>query len=182
MNAKQQRNQGILEDIQECTTMSELKALVASSEEYYDAEFIPAIKEAVKRLRPLNAAVDAPKVETSTVSEMEAKLAAMLTELEALKSGKPAATKPPVVKRAGRKYRLLSTDVSWSTKPQVQAIAAILGAYAKPGDVLDEEDIVGMMVANEAVLKTRQGGKRIWDYYKGMHFEGLEMHKNVETI
>ena len=73
-------------------------------------------------------------------------------------------------------------EAEWSTKPQVHAILQILGAHAKPGDVLDEADIVKMMVENEHVLQTRQGGKRIWDYYKGDHAEGLMAHGNVERI
>jgi hypothetical protein len=72
--------------------------------------------------------------------------------------------------------------VAWSTKPQVHAIARILEAHAKVGDVLDEAAIVEMMEANVKVLDTRQGGKRIWDYYKGNHAEGLTAHGNVEKV
>lgn len=84
--------------------------------------------------------------------------------------------------RCSAKYVLLSTDVGWSTKPQVHALMQILGAHVKPGEVVGENDIVNMMVANEAVLATRQGGKRIWDYYKGDHMEGLAAHNNVKKL
>jgi hypothetical protein len=91
------------------------------------------------------------------------------------------APRQPVV-RGGKRYKLLSTDVSWSTKPQVGAIAAILAAHAKVGDVLQEDHIIQMMEANVEVLQTRQGGKRVWKYYRGSHAEGLEMHGNIEQV
>ncbi len=87
-----------------------------------------------------------------------------------------------VIVRTGRKYKLLKTDVNWSTKPQVHAVMNILAAHLKIGDIIEEEQIVQMMVANENVLATRQGGKRIWDYYKGNNAEGLLAHGNVEKI
>jgi hypothetical protein len=59
---------------------------------------------------------------------------------------------------------------------------AILSAHVEVGDVLDESTIVEAMEANVAVLETRQGGKRIWDYYKGNHAEGLRAHGNVEVV
>lgn len=89
--------------------------------------------------------------------------------------------RPPVHRdRGSRKYVLLKTDVSWSTKAQVHALMEILAAHVEVGQEVDESDIVRMMEANEEVLQTRQGGKRIWDYYKGDHNEGLRAHGNIE--
>jgi hypothetical protein len=59
---------------------------------------------------------------------------------------------------------------------------AILSAHVEVGGVLDESTIVEAMEANVGVLQTRQGGKRIWKYYRGRHAEGLEMHGNIEEV
>lgn len=97
------------------------------------------------------------------------------------KSGAVKVEKQPV-KRIGRKYRLLNTDVRWSSTPQVHAVMAILAAHVEVGEAVDEEYIVRAMVANEDALGTRQGGKRIWDYYKGNNDKGLAAHGNIERI
>ena len=165
------RIKAIHEELQEVQTMAELKSIYcfgqseAEGGDYADAEFTAPFKAAVAKMRLV------PKEPEMTLAD---KVASMLRDLP----------KPPVQRgpRASNKYRLLSTDVSWSTKPQVGTLMRILGANAKVGDVLDEEHIVEMMVQNESVLKTKQGGKKIWNYYKGMHFEGLEMHRNVEKV
>ena len=165
----------IIEELAELNSMEELKALwcfgQAEGNEYGDAACVPYFKGAVERLRK--------EKPVEQVEDVQAKLTALLQQLEELKGVKSAAV--PIV-RSGRKYRLLKVEAEWSTKPQVHAILQILGAHAKPGDVLDEADIVKMMVENEHVLQTRQGGKRIWDYYKGDHAEGLMAHGNVERI
>lgn len=171
----QERFDAIIEELAELNSMEELKALwcfgQAEGNEYGDAACVPYFKGAVERLRK--------EKPVEQVEDVQAKLTALLQQLEELKGVKSAAV--PIV-RSGRKYRLLKVEAEWSTKPQVHAILQILGAYAKPGDVLDEADIVKMMVENEHVLQTRQGGKRIWDYYKGDHAEGLMAHGNVERI
>jgi hypothetical protein len=172
----QERMEGIVEELAEVTSMGELKALwcfgQAEGNEYGDAACVPYFKGAVVRLRK--------EKPVEQVEDVQAKLNALLQQLEELKGAKkPAAV--PIVKST-RKYKLLKLEVEWSTKPQVHAIMDILGAHAKPGDVLDEGDIVKMMVENEHVLQTKQGGKRIWDYYKGDHAEGLMVHGNVERI
>ncbi len=106
----------------------------------------------------------------------------------------PRPTAPPVVKatvtttnvaparRTIKKYKLLKIDLEWTNKPQVHAIMAILNAHIDIGDTIAEDEIVKMMIANEAVLNTTQGGKRIWDYYKGTHNDGLTAHGNVEVV
>ena len=176
----QERSIGIIEEIGEVQSLAELKALWCFGQhednEYGDAQFVPDFKAAAARLRSKE------EVAMLNVESLEAKVAELLAQVEALKSG--AKAKPPVqpVVRGSKRYRLLSDDVSWSTKPQVHAVMSILRAHVEVGGTLDEATIVSAMVANEAVLETRQGGKRIWDYYKGMHAEGLRMHGNVEVV
>ena len=176
----QERLNSIVEELGDVQTLPELKALYCFGQlegnEYGDADVVPHLKVAVRRLRS--------KVEEPTVlqDDIRAQIDALQAQLSDM--AVRATPKPPVqpIARGSKKYRLLKLDVSWSTKPQVHAIAAILGAHVKEGDVVDEADIVKMMVANEAVLNTRQGGRRIWDYYKGDHMEGLTAHGNVEKV
>lgn len=88
---------------------------------------------------------------------------------------------PPVLPRVSKKYRLLKTDVTWTTKPQVQGIVRILAAHVKEGETFTEEEAVGMMEANKHLLSnTRQTCERLFRYYKGDHAEGLEAHGNIE--
>jgi len=176
-----ERMVGISEDIQEAQTLAELKALWCFGQHedngYGDAQFVPEFKVAVSRLR--KSEKEEPKMEKD---ELVAKLHELLSQLGGLDI-RPEA-KPPVrtVSRGSRKYKLLSFDVGWSTKPQVHAIAAILAAHAKVGEVLDNEAIVEMMEANVGVLGTRQGGRKIWNYYKGDWVEGLTAHGNIEPL
>ena len=173
-----ERTCGMVEELAEVASMEELKALwcfgQTESNEYGDAALVPHFKVAVARLK------NAEVVPVTKIEELEAKVAELSAQIAAPKSDAPA--KPPVqpVVRGSKKYRLLSTDVGWSTTPQVHALMAILGAHVEVGGTIAESDIVAAMEANVGVLATRQGGKRIWDYYKGK--EGLSMHGNVEVV
>lgn len=164
-------------EIAEIETLSELKALWCFGQNernvYADALCVPLFKEAIVRLKSSTPVQEDNKMEDVNV-DIQAKLAELLAELQALK-----AAKQPKVARVNRKYKILSHDVKWSTKPQVHAIAAILGANFEVGTVVDEDKIIEAMIENEVVLHTRQGGKRIWDYYKGDHVEGLLAHGNI---
>ncbi len=168
-----ERMEAITEEILDCQDLKELKALWGFGQhednEYGDAQFVPDFKAAAARLKNQDVPTDVAALEAEV-----ARLQAMLA---------PTPPTPPVkVVRGSKRYKLLSTDVSWSTKPQVGAIAAILAAHAKIGDVLQEEHIIQMMEANVGVLQTRQGGKRVWKYYRGNHAEGLEMHGNIVEV
>ena len=164
----------IVEEIHEVETLPELKALwcfgQAENNGYGDARFVAHFKQVWHHL-PTN-----PPVYQGVGEEpmdVEEKILQVQQQLDVAKQ--------PV--GGGRKYRLLSKDVSWSTKAQVHGVMAILSAHVAVGGVLDESTIVRAMVENErAVLMTRQGGKRIWDYYKGDHAEGLVAHGNVERM
>ena len=186
----QERMAGMVAEIGEIADLAELKALwcfgQSDNNEYGDAACVPHFKDAVARLR--NQVKEEVPMETMN---LEARIAELLAQVEALKSrtvndqNKSGTTAQPPVKqvvRGGKRYRLLSTDVSWSTKPQVRALMEVLAAHVEVGGELSESTIIEAMVANEAVLETRQGGKRIWDYYKGNHAEGLRMHGNVEVV
>ena len=167
----EERMAAIIEELAKVSSIRELQAIYcfgqSDNNEYGDADCVPHFKAAVARLRN--------QVEEPKIQELEDQLALLKARLV---NNAPLS---PVV-RGMKKYKLLSTDVSWTTKPQVAAIMEILGAHAKVGDVLEEVQIVAAMEANVGVLQTRQGGKRIWDYYKGTHCEGLMAHGNVERV
>lgn len=171
-----ERLNAVRDELAEVASLPELKAIwchwqAECQEAANDADCIAMVKTA-RNVIKLNQGEEPMETEQEKLKKFMDQLAAVraLTEVAA-----------PVA-RAGRKYKLLKTDVGWSTKPQVMAVMHIIAAHAKPGDVLDEADIIEMMVANEAILKTKQGGKRIWDYYKGTHNEGLVAHGNMEKI
>jgi hypothetical protein len=176
----------IVEELDDVESLPELKALWCFGEMENNAyalpECVPLFKAALIRLKatvPEETPAEQEKVEDSEVKneELVRKLAELQAEVDRLKA---AQGKPPVVVRS-KKYRLLKFDVSWTTKRQVHAIAAILEAHAKVGDVLDEVDIINMMEANVAVLETRQGGRKVWNYYKGNSDDGLMAHGNIEV-
>jgi len=176
----QQRVTAIREELCDVEDMPELKAIwchwqAECWEAANDAECAVMVKDAVRAMRTV------PKTTEVFATDPRAKLQGLLNELEELQRGRLVLTQPPVI-RANRQYKLLKTEVEWSTKPQVIALMHIISAHAKPGDVLDEGDIVRMVVENEKILQTRQGGKRIWDYYKGDHNLGLVAHGNLERI
>ena len=171
-----ERLNAVREELAEVASLPELKAIwchwqAECQEAANDADCIAMVKTARNAIK-LNQGDE--QVETD--QEKLKKLMEQLAAVQALTK-----TAAPVA-RAERKYKLLKTDVGWSTKPQVMGIMHIISAHANVGDILDESAIVEMMVANEAILKTKQGGKRIWDYYKGDHNEGLVAHGNMEKI
>ena len=150
----------IAEEFGEVETVEELKALWCFGQEvnneYADAECVPMFRDAVARLRAqppvLQGVPQEVKVEET---ENDARIRELSLEIQRLRAQvKPQATVPV---RSGRRYRLLDTNVSWSTKPQVIALMDILKAHIPVGEVADEEDIVAACIANEHVLKTRQG-------------------------
>ena len=176
----QEHMEAITEEILDCQDLKELKALWCfgqqNNNEYGDAQFVPDFKAAAARLRSKE------EVAMLNVESLEAKVAELLAQVEALKPGAKVDLPVQPVVRGSKRYKLLSDDVSWSTKPQVHAVMAILRAHAEVGNVLEEATIVAAMEANIAVLETRQGGKRIWDYYKGRGADGLLLHGNVEIV
>ena len=188
------RWQAIVEEFDEIETSDELRALWlfgrSERNEYTDPLCRSLFSQAISRLKRRKSTRDPKPVAVSQVSELLATIETLLKRLQG-DPLVPDAVKPKLaelamkpepieVSRQGKKYVLRRTDVSWSTKPQVHAIMSILTAHLGVGDVIDESDIIAMMEANVAVLDTRQPAKRVWDYYKGNHVDGLMMHGNIE--
>lgn len=172
----------LIEEYMEAENMEELNLLTATNTErgVMNDELKAAHAAAEARINGDTAPTVDPLA--AKIAELEALLATLRgtpTMVPTVRT--PAAIKPPV-QRVTKKYKLLKTDVSWTNKPQVHAVMAILTAHIEVGDIVGEDAIVKMMIANEDVLATRQGGKRIWDYYKGTHNDGLIAHGNVEVV
>lgn len=171
----------LIEEYKESENMEELNLLTTTNTErgIMNDELRAAHAAAEARINGTTAPAADPVAQK--IAELEALIAAL--------RGTPAAVVLPTrapsatpVRRLAKKYKLLKTDVSWTNKPQVHAVMSILTAHLEVGDVVAEDEIVKMMIANEAVLATRQGGKKIWDYYKGTHNDGLIAHGNVEVV
>lgn len=176
-----QRRTAIYEDLKEAETFAELDVLWNQMQDdapecACDEDVMREYDVAVERLKQ-NPVVDIEPIENRPE---ELTLVQKIAELQKQLNEMTSAVKPKTAKSSKNKYKLLSADVSWSTKPQVHALMGILTAHAEPGTVLEEDHIVEMMVKNEAVLQTRQGGRKIWNYYKGDHMEGLMAHGNIE--
>lgn len=164
-----ERVSAIIEELEEVESLQELEAIVRHweaecPEAAREQRFKPYVEEARNRVSsaPVPPAVD-----------IKDQLARIMKELKQMQPQ----TK---VVRGVAQYRLLKKEITWTTKPQVHTIMAILTAHMDVGDVLDEDTIIEMMEANVEALNTRQGGKRIWDYYKGDHPQGLVAHGNIE--
>ena len=175
----------IAEEFGEIQTVEELKALwcfgQVTNNEYADAECVPMLRAAVARLRAQPPVLQGVSQEVQVEeTENDARIRELSLEIQRLR----AQVKPPVAQqRSGRKYRLLDTNVSWATASQVHGIMDILKAHVPIGGVADEEDIIAACIANEkTVLRTRQGGAKIWKYYSGNHALGLQAHGNIEKV
>ena len=162
-----ERFDAIVEELAEVASTRELMALLQFAKtdegaEYRDDALLPHFEAAVARLSGQVEDV----VETAPTAVV--------------------AKQPPVKRaatRGGRQYRLLSDDVSWATAPQIHGVMEILKAHVPVGGTISDEDAVAAMVANEeTVLKTRQGGEKIWRYYLGKHERGLMAHNNLEIV
>lgn len=174
----------LIEEYKESENMEELNLLTTTNTErgIMNDELRAAHAAAEARINGTTAPAADPVAQK--IAELEALIATLRGTATAVALPQPARqdVKPTPVRRVAKKYKLLKTDVSWTNKPQVHALMSILAAHLEVGDVVAEDEIVKMMVANEAVLATRQGGKRIWDYYKGTHNDGLIAHGNVEVV
>jgi hypothetical protein len=169
-----ERRTAIFEDIAEAESVPELDAMVR----HWELEFPEAIANVEIMTAVENRKMSIP---VPVAEDNQSILMGLLEQLQKLKTEQPTIERAQIT-RSSRKYKLLKTELDWTTKPQIHAVMRILSAHAKLGDVLDEGDIVEMMVANESVLNTRQGGKRVWNYYKGDHFEGLCAHGNIQKL
>lgn len=179
-----ERRIAIYEDFADAETRAELKNLWQQMQDdapdcSVDPEVVLKFKSALARIRLIKEVT----VEVPEELSIEQKLEMLKKQLDDMLAANAAVLSggvTRVTKSSNKKYRLLSTDVGWSTKPQVHALMGILSAHAETGAILDEDHIVDMMVSNENVLQTRQGGRKVWNYYKGDHMEGLMAHGNIE--
>lgn len=98
----------------------------------------------------------------------------------------------PGAKRTGGKrtvaekvYRLVKTEVAWATQPQVHGLMSIIKGAFNVGDEIPESKIVELVTdprVEATILRTKQGGAKIWDYYKGGHERGFIAHGNFEIV
>ena len=171
----------MLEEYQECTSIEEVEALTLENklDDSFDDECQAAHNAAIARLTPTEEPTTQPPVKEETPQEDEmAALKRKIEELEMLlKQG--VSVKAPALPRVARKWTLQSKDVSWSTKPQVHALMHIIAANVVVGEEVSEDKIVAAVEANAVILRTKQPAKRIWDYYKGDHADGLLAHGNL---
>jgi hypothetical protein len=178
-----ERQQAIIEELRDVQSLRELEIIEEMGEEYSLEEFASHFAAARERLEK------EPEVRRPTEDELKiAELEAQIRDLKRAAGllDEPAAVKiqpqRPAVVRPTKRYRLLSTDVSWTSTPQAIALMAIIGEHVGVGEVVSYEDLVRVCVANEKLLNTRQGGKKILDYYKGDHERGFIAHGNLEEV
>ena len=173
-----ERVRAVLEELNEVESLNELRRTWCHWEsEAPECAHDPVCMGALKR------ALHRPGLCRMSLRALEdEKFAPKPVETPQAQPQSPQPARPPVQRVPGRVkyYKLLNTDVSWTGKPQVHALMQILSAHAQPGDILAETDIIAMMEANEALLNTCQGARRIWKYYRGKHMDGLELHGNIE--
>lgn len=156
------RKRSLLEDIQESETLAELDAIVRTMDEYREDPDALAAASA-KRLTFTPAVV-------SSTEQLLMKLLEMSQQLEALRSVKsePRPT-TPLARTGGKRYEIISTDVTWCNTPQVQVIAEVLSVMVEATGLtlFAEDDILFNLEQNVQSLKTRQPVRKVWDFYKG---------------
>jgi hypothetical protein len=155
-------------DMRDVESREELDAMVANFDESISAneDVMNTYNEMCEQFKP------------ETPEEKIARLEARIAELEAKKTSEPKVA----VVRAENVYKIVKFETGWTKKPQVKAIIEILKKICNVGDEVPESKIVAAMIENEALLRTRQGGKRIWQYYKGDHSDGLTAHGNIAKV
>jgi hypothetical protein len=166
MTRSMMRKQGVLEDIQEAETIEELDALSINLDEYaQDTEVLQALDAKRETFKTPEQVLDITK------EQLLQTLAALTAQLEELKQTRqtPAKTSPLAQPRLGKKYQIISTEVTWCNTPQVLVIADVLKAMvdATSETRFDEDDILYNLEQNATALRTRQPVRKIWDFYKG---------------
>lgn len=174
-----ERMSSILSDISESLDAAELQAIAADLADDAENKQYLELDEVKEAIRMKTESFSSKPVEVAPVAEAEITLEDALKQIASLRAQIAAKVQPKL--RRSKNYRLLKADVSWSTTPQVHAVARILQSVVPVGGVVSEEEIVAAMEANVALLDTCQGGKKIWDYYKNRSF-GLQAHGNIEVV
>jgi len=148
-----------------------------------DPDVVEAATATRARLQSAVAEEEVAEEKEGTMSKDD-QVKAMLAELAELRAelGKKAARRVIVV-GGRRQYRLLKDDVTWCETPQVHALVGILKTFMRVGgDPVSEAVILQKVIENEHLLNTKQGGKKIFDYYKGNSEKGLVAHGNLERL
>lgn len=160
-------------DIKTCESIEELDMV---EQMVADAGIVdePAVKEAIAEVRG--------RLVPETSEEKIARLEARIQQLEQEK------TQPKIdrskVERIGNRYKIVTLDLTrWGTKkPQVHALVKILAREFGVGKEVAESEIIEAVEKHASELRTRQEPKRIWQYYKGDHSDGLTAHGIIEKI
>lgn len=159
-------------DLRDVETREELEAMIQN----FDESILENedVKNVVEEMRT--------QFEPETPETRIAKLEARIRELEAQKN-EPKVDRPKV-ERIGNRYKIVTLDLTrWGTKkPQVHALVKILGKEFGVGREVDESEIIEAVEKHAADLRTRQPAKRIWQYYKGEHTDGLTAHGIIKKI
>jgi hypothetical protein len=169
-------------EVAEAASPQELRVLMRTN---WEAGAMPiGLVERYKvRVRELSAPPQPPVQVAQGVRDLQDQLNVLQEQLNRLMGAQPVAKEPaPPLKRPGKRYRLLDTNVSWSSADQVRAIMSIIEAHVAVGEVFEEDDIVAALEANPHVLQTKQPVKKVWSYYVGNHARGLEEHRNLEKV
>jgi hypothetical protein len=174
------RMQSILSDISESLDQNELDAIVADLVGNEETARYAVMEEVMEACEAKSGSFEEKPAEVALAAvAAEVSIESVLAEIAALKR-QLAAAAPKVDKVV--KYKLLKDDVKWSTTPQVHATMRILRSIVDVGGEFIEADAIAAMEANVALLSnTRQGGRKIWDYYKSRTI-GLQAHGNIVRV
>jgi len=177
-----ERMRAILSDVEESLDAAELRAIAADMADDAENKAYLEMAEVKEAMAKKMGSFEEEPAEVAPVAEAQISLEDALRQIESLRAQIAARPQVQPKLRRGKSYRLLNANVSWSTTPQVHAVARILRSMMPVGGVASEEEIVANMEANVALLSnTRQGGRKVWDYYKNASF-GLLAHGNIEVV
>lgn len=157
-------------DMRDVESREELDAMISNFEESISSneDVMNVYNEMCETLKP------------ETVEDKIARLEARIKELEAKKTSEPKVA----ILRTENVYKINTFDLSkWGTKkPQVHALITILKKICNVGDEVPESKIVAAVEEHQALLRTRQPAKRIWQYYKGEHTDGMTAHGIISKV
>ncbi len=183
-----QQMQEAIQEYLDAETIQEVEALDQAHQEAGTFDEMKEVSDAaINRLSPDEEEMEETPAPAATTEEKIDEIARLQLEMRAqmlafIAEATKAAAVRPGSKRTDKLWKLVSTDISWTTKPQVRALMAIINAHWKVGSVVPESKIVAAIVENEALLNTRQGGRKIWDYYKGNTADGFLEHGNFVQV
>lgn len=146
----------MLEDVDEATSLAELKVLEGLIPEYPEVD-VPAVRGSIEERRKV--------LQNYDVVEELRRLQAQLGQLRT--APLPHVKQKPPAMPNTRKYRLIKTDCFWTSKAQVHVLMEIIKSVCKVGEVVAEQEILDAVELNKELLNTRQDSSRVFLYYKG---------------